>query len=164
MTSSVCRKTFRFLTPSQIQRLHFNHIGPSTSQPSQPSMLESAAQSPLNIKHWTEEENLFQLGGHLSDKLIKNHAFQDGNKRTALAAAYMFLTINGFRLQGERCEQEGAANANDVIQKLTDAHVAVCTLRMTAEQLGDLYQSVAVERTRATTAAILAYRKETLEC
>ena len=34
--------------------------------------------------------------------LVQNHPFVDGNKRTGLAAALMFLTLNGYDLQAER--------------------------------------------------------------
>ncbi|MGB3798548.1 MAG: type II toxin-antitoxin system death-on-curing family toxin, partial [Lewinella sp.] len=33
--------------------------------------------------------------------IISNHAFQDGNKRTVLAAALAFLTMNSYRLSDE---------------------------------------------------------------
>jgi death-on-curing protein len=33
--------------------------------------------------------------------VARNHPFVDGNKRTALAAALVFLQINGFRLVAE---------------------------------------------------------------
>jgi len=40
---------------------------------------------------------VFQLAANLSEKIMKNHAYQDGNKRTALVAADMFLKINGYK-------------------------------------------------------------------
>jgi prophage maintenance system killer protein len=33
------------------------------------------------------EENIFQLAAYLAEKIMKNHAYQDGNKRTAPPAA-----------------------------------------------------------------------------
>ena len=42
---------------------------------------------------------MFQLASNLSDKIMKNHAYQDGNKRTAPLAAAMFLKINGHVLR-----------------------------------------------------------------
>jgi death-on-curing family protein len=90
-------KKFRFLTAEQVRHLHFLWI--SNAHPSQPYLLESAVQSPMNIKHYNNEQNLFQLAASLSEKIMKNHAYQDGNKRTALVAADMFLKINVYQLQ-----------------------------------------------------------------
>ena len=87
---------FRFLTAAQVKRLHGTLIG--TTQPTQPALLESAVQSPLNIKYYNNQQDLFQLAAALSEKIMKNHAYQDGNKRTALVAADMFLKINGWKL------------------------------------------------------------------
>jgi death-on-curing protein len=42
-------------------------------------------------------------------QLCKNHAFMDGNKRTALATAEVFLLINDMRLTA----------SNEAIEKLT---------------------------------------------
>jgi death-on-curing family protein len=47
----------------------------------------------MNVKHYSGQSNLFQLAANLSEKIMKNHAFQDGNKRAALVAADMFLKI-----------------------------------------------------------------------
>jgi len=74
---------------------------------------------------------------------MKNHAYQDGNKRTALVAADMFLKINGYKLQKVQLQ---ANDTNDrVNQSIADAHVAVCTSAWTAEQLRQFYQSMASE-------------------
>jgi death-on-curing family protein len=62
-------------------------------------MLESAIHSPIDMEHYTKEEDVFQLAANLAEKIMRNHAFQDGNKRTALVAADMFLKINGYYLQ-----------------------------------------------------------------
>ncbi|KAL4780180.1 DOC family protein [Aspergillus varians] len=110
-------KTFRFLTSPQIQRLHAKFIIPNVT-PTQLSMLESATNSPMNMKHY----------GQVDD---------DGNKRTALVAADMFLKINGYYLQkvpfADDTQNRGLANA----------HVAFVTNRWTTEQLGKYYRSIA---------------------
>ncbi|KAF2497352.1 hypothetical protein BU16DRAFT_559103 [Lophium mytilinum] len=138
MTFDVAK--FRFLTAAQVIRLHRSII--MNAQPTQPSMLESAVQSPININYYTTQQNMFQLAAKLSEKIMKNHAFQDGNKRTALLAAYMFLRINGYKLQSAPLQ------SNTVNGSLANAQVAVCTNAWTAEQLGQFYQqtSTAIER------------------
>ncbi|KAL5047246.1 hypothetical protein BDW71DRAFT_196986 [Aspergillus fruticulosus] len=105
--------------------------------PSQPGLLESAVHSPMNMKHYAKEEDVFQLAANLAEKIMKNHTFQDGNKRTALLAADMFLKINGYYLQ----KVPFAEDTNNM--GLANAHVAVVTNQWTAEQLGNYYKSVA---------------------
>ena len=41
---------------------------------------------------------LFDKAAALLQSLLKNHPFADGNKRTALTSAGLFLTLNGYRL------------------------------------------------------------------
>jgi death-on-curing family protein len=152
MASKVLK--FRFPTAAQVTRLHGMFIAPA--QPTQPALLESAVQSPLNIKHYNNQHDLFQLAASLSVKLIKNHAYQDGNKRTALVVADMFLKMNGFKLQ------ETPLQPSNVSRDLENAHVAVCTNVWTAEDLGRLYEQEA-EAIDVYTPEILAYRNEATE-
>lgn len=109
-----------------------------SASPTQPEMLESATASPLNNKYYGEE-NLFRLAAILASRIIKNHAFQDGNKRAALYSADMFLKINGYQLQ----KKPMAPDDEELNQALTDAHVAVATDVWTEEELGDYYESIA---------------------
>ncbi|KAL4964000.1 type II toxin-antitoxin system death-on-curing family toxin [Aspergillus stella-maris] len=129
--------TLRFLTAIQIQRLHATSVMVNGVL-SQPGMLESAVASPMNMKHYTQEQDVFKLAANLAEKIMKNHAYQDGNKRTALLAADMFLKINGYALQTIPFAEQDAHN-----QPLANAHVAVVTNQWTVEQLGAYYQSVA---------------------
>ena len=43
--------------------------------------------------------------------LVKNHAFVDGNKRVGLAAALVFLRLNGYRLAAGKATVEEMARA-----------------------------------------------------
>lgn len=43
-------------------------------------------------------ESIFDKAGALLQSLLKNHPFVDGNKRTALMSAGLFLKINGWNL------------------------------------------------------------------
>lgn len=43
--------------------------------------------------------DIFTKGAALMDSLIRNHPFLDGNKRTAIAAAGLFLHLNGHSLR-----------------------------------------------------------------
>lgn len=49
-------------------------------------MLESAVHSPINLEHYSRQRNPFQLAADLSEKAMRNHAYMDGNKRTALVS------------------------------------------------------------------------------
>ena len=42
--------------------------------------------------------NIYSQAAALMESLVRNHPFVDGKKRTGVAAAGMFLRINGFRL------------------------------------------------------------------
>lgn len=49
---------------------------------------------------------LFSKAAALLESLIGNHAFVDGNKRTAITAVGLFLRLNGYRLTAGNQELE----------------------------------------------------------
>jgi death on curing protein len=60
-------------------------------------LLESAAARPIN--HWAYgEEDVAALAAALLLGIARNHPFEQGNKRTAFAAAEYFLYLNGYEL------------------------------------------------------------------
>ncbi len=142
--ATAATRTYRFLTTSQIQRLHRLYVSPNA--PTQPALLESAVNGPMNAKYCGSQDNVFQLAANLSDKIMRNHPFQDGNKRTPMAAADMFLKINGYQLQEAPFDPTEPNNLG-----LRDAHLALINNQWTAEQLGDYYQSAAQPITASTT-------------
>jgi len=50
-------------------------------------------------------KSIFDKAAALLQSLLKNHAFVDGNKRTALASAGLFLKINGWNLVNNHMEE-----------------------------------------------------------
>lgn len=63
----------------------------------EPGMLESALMRPRN--HWNYgERDMALLAGSLLLGINRNHPFEQGNKRTALAATSQFLRANGYTL------------------------------------------------------------------
>ncbi|OHE93875.1 DOC family protein [Colletotrichum orchidophilum] len=116
-------------------RLYETHV--TRVRPTQLPLLESAVSSPQNNKNYHGQNDIFQLAGILAERIILNHAYQDGNKRIALLAADMFLKINGFQLQKTPF---GSDNVND---GLKDAHVAIAAKRWTAKNLAEHYRSIA---------------------
>ncbi len=61
------------------------------------SLLESALAAPVNHFEY-DKADVFVLAATYAHALTSNHPFVDGNKRTAFAAAGIFLELNGFRL------------------------------------------------------------------
>lgn len=57
-------------------------------------LLESALNRPLQLFHYGEPD-LFELAAAYAEGIVKNHPFLDGNKRSGLMAAALFLETNG---------------------------------------------------------------------
>jgi death-on-curing protein len=64
-------------------------------------LLDSALARPLNRFAYENERNLCRLAAAYAKGIAQNHPFVDGNKRAALAAAGVFLMLNGLRLTAE---------------------------------------------------------------
>jgi death-on-curing protein len=62
-----------------------------------PGLLEAALYRPQTGYY----ADLIEEAAALWESLSQNHAFIDGNKRTAFAATYTFLAINGARLSAD---------------------------------------------------------------
>lgn len=66
-------------------------------------LLESAVHRPQQSLF--EEDaypTLFEKAAALLESLVKNHCFQNGNKRTAYLVSKSFLMLNGYHLRMER--------------------------------------------------------------
>ncbi len=83
----------------------------------------------------TTSTNAARLAAALSYKLIKYHAFVNGNKRTALLAANLFL------LQNEKLLQQDAYRVknNDAI---TQAHFSVAMSEVKKSELTEVYREL----------------------
>src|SRR5277367_1020127 len=66
-------------------------------------LLDSALMAPLNRQHY-EGADLATCAATYAYHLTKAHAFVDGNKRVAAAAAEIFVQMNGGRLQATNDE------------------------------------------------------------
>ena len=62
-----------------------------------PALLESAPARPQNLHAYGEHDH-FQLAASYAEGISRNHAFVDGNKRTAFQTAHQFLKDNGHQL------------------------------------------------------------------
>jgi death-on-curing protein len=63
-------------------------------------LLESALARPLNLNAYGEP-SLPRLAAAYAFGIARNHPFVDGNKRTALVAAELFLGLNGYDLTAD---------------------------------------------------------------
>lgn len=82
-------------------------------------LLESALARPENLAAYGTPD-VAELAAAYGYGISRNHAFIDGNKRTAYVAAELFLELNGFRL-----------TADD----------AACVLTMLAVAAGDITEA-----------------------
>jgi death-on-curing protein len=69
------------------------------------TLLQSAIDRPRNRLACESVSNLFELAASLCVGIAKNHAFVDGNKRTALLATRAFLFLNGQILEPAEAEE-----------------------------------------------------------
>ena len=117
------------------------------SRPTQRSLLESAASSPINQHRYTRAEGVLYLAAVLAQKMMLHHSFPDGHKRSSVVAADWFLGLNGFQLtQGEESNfvwieagatlVSGKAQLNVCLQvPLADAHIAMAGEMWDEEEL-----------------------------
>src|SRR5579862_1915354 len=62
------------------------------------TLLDSALAKPRNVFAYSDSANLARLAASYAFGIARNHAFIDGNKRTALVVSEGFLLINGIKI------------------------------------------------------------------
>jgi death-on-curing protein len=60
--------------------------------------VQSALARPRNLASYEECDDIAQLAAAYAYGIARNHGFADGNKRTALVIADLFLMLNGYEL------------------------------------------------------------------
>jgi len=95
-------------------------------------LLLSALARPQNAFHYNQVTSLSKLAANYGFGIAKNHAFGDGNKRTALVVTLSFLALNGFAVNYTQDEN------HDIFYKLAAGD-------LTEEQLADWLQNKMVE-------------------
>jgi death-on-curing protein len=76
-------------------------------------MLESAIGQPqTSFGGAYAHDGLFEMAGAYLFHVARNHPFVDGNKRTALLAAVVFLDINGITIERESAVRAGRARSS----------------------------------------------------
>jgi len=88
-----------FLSTEIVLRIHARSLAEfgGLAGVSDPGSVESAVMALQNHFNYTGGD-LFDLAAVLLWHLASDHPFADGNKRTALASAMVFLAINGIDL------------------------------------------------------------------
>src|SRR5438067_622813 len=88
-----------FLTMAEVLAIHADQIERFGGSPGvrDHGQLEAALYRPQTGYY----ADLIEEAAALWESLAQNHAFIDGNKRTAFAATYTFLAINGARLTAD---------------------------------------------------------------
>ena len=74
-------------------------------------LLESALTRPRQILTYEAGPDLARLAAAYAAGLVRNHPFEDGNKRAAFLAAGLFLELNGFRLTASQVDATRAVLA-----------------------------------------------------
>lgn len=85
-----------YLRRAEVEAIHADQIARYGGSPGvrDQALLEAALARPRSGYH----ADVIAEAAALWESLSQNHAFVDGNKRTALGAAYTFLRINGVRM------------------------------------------------------------------
>ena len=94
-------------------------------------LLESAVMMPqASFGREYLHQNLFEMAAGYAFHIAENQPFLDGNKRTALVSALVFLDINGFVILDED-------------MKLYDAMIAIANKLMDKFDLAELLKNLA---------------------
>ncbi|MGD0796630.1 MAG: type II toxin-antitoxin system death-on-curing family toxin [Acidobacteriaceae bacterium] len=97
------------------------------------SLLDSALAKPQNVFACADDPGIFRLAASYAFGIARNHAFVDGNKRTALVACILFLNRNGWDITASKTEEyetflrlaEGSLGGDELTAWLTRHAVAV---------------------------------------
>ena len=94
-----------WLSMDAVQAIHEELIAEYGGSPGvrDEGLLDSALARPRQILAYGDP-NLFALAAAYAFGIVRNHPFVDGNKRTGLMAAYVFLRLNGYRLNASEAE------------------------------------------------------------
>lgn len=104
----------KYLTPEQILFIHSRLIDTTGGSHGirDVGLLESAAARPMATFGGKDlYPDIFHKTAALMESLAKNHPFIDGNKRTAITSAGLFLRMNGHSLEASQKELEHFAIA-----------------------------------------------------
>lgn len=99
----------KYLTPEQVLFLHarlVDETGGSHGVRDLNMLLLAVSGPQASFNGQDLYPDLFHKAAALLDSLINNHPFVDGNKRTGIASAALFVQANGYRLNVSNLELE----------------------------------------------------------
>lgn len=98
--------TIEWIAPNSVLATHKRQIAEhgGTEGVRDEGLLLSAIARPENLYAYGENADLSSVAASYAFGIAKNHAFLDGNKRTALVVAVTFLNVNGYDFDAPREE------------------------------------------------------------
>ncbi len=96
----MARREPRWLSRPHIEAIHDVQLAQHGGLPGMrdPGALESALGRPRQQWHYETAEDLAACAAAYGSGIARNHAFSDGNKRTAFQTMFVFLALNGLDL------------------------------------------------------------------
>ena len=90
--------------------------------------MQSALARPRNLASHEDCDDLARLAAAYAYGIARNHGFADGNKRTALVTADLFLMLNGYQLSSSPAENvlttlgvaEGSLSEEELVAWIRD--------------------------------------------
>jgi death-on-curing protein len=121
----------QFLTRLEVDELHADSLREfgGISGVRDDSLVESALGAAMN-EYFYGEGDVFAVAAAYAFHIAQNQAFLDGNKRTAVASALIFLAMNGHAI------------AHEIEDRLAiyDALIAIAEHRMSKPELAVLFR------------------------
>lgn len=117
----------RYLTPEQVLFIHARLIAETGGEHGirDLGLLQSAVSRPQAVFEGNElYPDVYHKAAAMMESLINNHPFVDGNKRTGITAAAMFLKINNYSLTASNQEVEtfvlSIASGEQTLESITE--------------------------------------------
>lgn len=121
----------RYLTVGDVEAMNMRFVGPDGL--ANFALLDSAVMRPQqSVMGADAYPDLHYKAAALLHSLARNHAFIDGNKRTALTAVVVFYRLNAWRLDME--QGDAVALAVDVAQGQLDVPAIAGVLKNYARE------------------------------
>lgn len=86
-----------------------------------PEKLDGALQRPIASWHYSSNNDAVSLAVIFMEAIASAHAFEQGNKRTAFDAGFVFLMANGYELLEEADQDVIAVAFVELIERKRDA-------------------------------------------
>jgi death-on-curing protein len=89
--------TIKWILAHTVYAIHSEQISEHGGQEGvrDDNLLLSALEAPKHLSHYKERVSIPALAATYAYRLIQNHPFMDGNKRTGYITARLFLILNG---------------------------------------------------------------------